>query len=113
LLRNYGQEVSAKIDAARLDNAEERRVIELLADFPEIVEDAARTYDPHVIAAYLLRLAGAFNKFYQRKDESGRIDKIISDDASLSAARMAVVKSVQTVIGEGLRLLGIQAPEAM
>jgi arginyl-tRNA synthetase len=113
LLRNYVTEVSGEIDVALLDNAEERRVIELLADFPETVEDAARTYDPHLIAAYLLRLAAAFNKLYQRKDDSGRIDKIISDDAPLSAARMAVVKSVQTVLGEGLRLLGIQAPEEM
>jgi len=113
LLRNYGQDVTSKIDATLLDKIEERRVIELLADFPEIVEDAAHTYDPHVIAAYLLRLSTAFNKFYQRKDGTGRIDKIISDDAALSAARMAVVKSVQTVLGEGLHLLGMEAPEAM
>ncbi len=113
LLRNYGKDITSKIDVALLDNVEERRVIELLADFPEIIEDAARTYDPHVIAAYLLRLAAALNKFYQRKDENGRIDKIISDNQALSAVRMVLVKSVQTVLGEGLYLLGMEAPEEM
>jgi arginyl-tRNA synthetase len=60
-----------------------------------------------------LKLSSAFNSFYQRKDESGRTDKIISDNAELSAARMALVKAVQLVIKEGLYLLGLQAPEEM
>jgi len=58
-------------------------------------------------------LAGAFNKFYQRKDQDGRIDKIISDNAKLTTARIALVKAVQIVIKDGLYLLGLQAPEEM
>ena len=54
-----------------------------------------------------------FNRFYQRKTEEGRIDKIISDNPALTEARIALVKAVQVVINEGLRLLGIQAPEEM
>jgi len=113
LLRNYGKPVTVEVDVALLDKDEERRVIELLADFPQAVVDAAQNYEPNHISSHLLRLAGAFNKVYQRKLDDGRIDKIISDDESLSAARMAMVKSVQTVINEGLRLLGIKAPEEM
>jgi len=113
LLRNYPAEVSAEFDQSLLDKEEERRVVELLADFPAAVEDAARSYDPNIIAAHLIRLAGAFNRVYQRKDDKGRIDKIISDDANLSAARIALVESVRTVIYEGLSLLGIQAPQEM
>ncbi len=113
LLRKYSGEITAEIDPALLAGAEEQRVIELLADFPAIVEDTARTYDPHLIASYLLRLAAAFNKVYQRKTSDGRSDKIISDDVNLSASRMALVKSVQTVLHEGLYLLGIEAPEEM
>jgi arginyl-tRNA synthetase len=50
---------------------------------------------------------------YQRKDADGAIDKIVSDNAALSAARLALVRSVQTVLNEGLRLLGLEAPEEM
>lgn len=113
LERMYGKEIDPEIDFALLDGEEEQRVVEALADFPSAIAGAARVYDPQVIAHYLIGLAGAFNRLYQRKDESGRIDKIISDDEALSAARMAVVKSVRTVLNEGLNLLGLKAPEAM
>lgn len=113
LVRNYDKPVTADINVDLLHKDEERRVVELLADFPQAVMDAARNYEPNHISSHLLRLAGAFNKVYQRKVEDGRIDKIISEDQPLSAARMALVKAVQTVIREGLYLLGIQAPEEM
>ncbi|KAA3635502.1 MAG: hypothetical protein DWP97_04605 [Calditrichaeota bacterium] len=113
LLRNHEHDVTKDIDYSLLNNPEEKRVVELLADFPDAIVDAARLYDPNLIANHLIQLAGAFNKFYQRKDSEGRIDKIISDNEKLTNARIALVKSVQIVIKEGLRLLGIQAPEAM
>ena len=113
LQRNYGKEIISDINAALLDLDEERRVVELLADFPGAIDDAARNYDPHYIAVYLLRLAGAFNKVYQRKDDTGRIDKIISENEQLSAARMALVRGVQLTVKEGLYLLGLAAPEEM
>lgn len=113
LLRRYGSEVTGDVDFSLLVGEEEQRVVEFLADFPTTVEDTARTYDPHIIAAYLLKMAAAFNKVYQRKNDDGRIDKIISEDKKLSASRMALVKSVQTVLSEGLHLLGIDAPEEM
>jgi arginyl-tRNA synthetase len=113
LLRLYGREVATQFDANLLDREEERRVAEILAEFPRILEDAAAQCEPYYLTSYLLGLAGAFNKVYQRKDENGRSDKIISGNTELSAARMALVKSVQTIIGEGLRLLGLQAPNEM
>jgi len=113
LLRHYDGEVTADADYRRLDFPEESRVLDLLHKFPETVVSAADNFEPYYIGAYLLDLAGAFNKVYQRKDESGRTDKIISDDAELTAARMALVKAVQVVIQEGLYLMGIEAPEEM
>ena len=113
LLRNYGGQPSPSFDPQLLAGDEEQRVVELLADFPDAIDDAARNYDPFYIAQHLLKLGAAFNKFYQRKNEEGRIDKIISDNAALSEARIALVKSVQITINEGLRLLGIDAPEEM
>ena len=113
LVRNYGKPLKADVDFSLLDHTEEHRVVELLTDFPDAVRDAAAQYDSYFVAAYLLRLASAFNKFYQRKNADGRIDKIISDNAELTSARMALVASVQTILKEGLRLLGLNAPEEM
>jgi len=113
LLRNYGGIVSSDIDYKLLNRPEETHVINLLEDFPQAIEDAARNYDPVFVSTHLLKLASAFNKFYQRKDEKGRSDKIISDNQELSQARIALVKGVQIVISKGLHLLGLQAPEEM
>jgi arginyl-tRNA synthetase len=113
LIRNYGKKVSPEIDFSLLDREEEHRVIGLLAEFPDSVRDAAKLYDPYIITDYLLQLTGAFNKFYQRKDERGRTDKIISDNLALTDARMGLVESVRIVLHEGLRLLGLLAPEEM
>lgn len=113
LMRNYQGEIVPTVDYSLLNNKEEKRVVELLADFPQAVLDAARNYDPYFISTHLLNLAAAFNKVYQRKDADGRIDKIISDNKELSAARITLVKAAQNVIKEGLSLLALEAPEEM
>jgi len=113
LMRNFIGEIDLNVNFSLLDKPEENRVVELLTDFPRAVADAARNYEPYMITGYLLRLSAAFNKVYQRKDADGRIDKIISDNAELSGARIALVKAVQSVINEGLYLLGLRAPEEM
>lgn len=113
LMRKYNQPINSSIDVNCLNFEEEQRVIELLADFPESIIDAGRNNDPYFVAIHLLKLASAFNKFYQRKTEDNQSDKIISDNEELTKARMALVKSVQIVIKEGLRLLSIKAPEEM
>lgn len=118
LIKNYEKTYSTgisleDIDFSLLDKEEEKRVVECLADFPQAIEDAGKHYEPNMISNHLLKLSGAFNKFYQRKDENGKIDKIISDNQKLTQARIALVISVKTVIKEGLYLLGIQAPEEM
>lgn len=113
LLRNYSGQVTSDIKYELLDRPEETLVLNLVEDFPKAIEDAAKNYDPVFVATHLLKLSSAFNKFYQRKDENGRIDKILSDNKELSAARIALVKAVQIVVKKGLILLGLEAPEEM
>ncbi|MEK7774521.1 MAG: arginine--tRNA ligase [Candidatus Zixiibacteriota bacterium] len=114
LIRNWGRELPVQLaHPDLLNHPEEQRVIEILADFPGIIEDAARHYEPCLISDYLLGLSAAFNKVYQRKTADGRSDKIISDDLILSEARMSLVKCVEVVVKEGLHLLGLSAPEEM
>jgi arginyl-tRNA synthetase len=113
LLRRYKGVQPDEVNFELLDKPEERRVLDLLYQFPFVVDEASRTYEPYVICTYLLDLGSAFNRVYQRKDTGGRIDKIISDDEELTGVRIMLVSAVRTVINEGLWLLGIDAPEEM
>lgn len=73
--------------------------------FPDVIKRALEGYDPSQIAKYVLELSKSFNKYYA----SVRI----LDDNSLKQARLSLVYSVKIVLKEGLRLLGVQAPEEM
>ncbi|MGM9924707.1 MAG: arginine--tRNA ligase [Bacillus sp. (in: firmicutes)] len=80
-------------------------VVKLLQAFPATVEKAFRQLEPSVIAKYVIDLAQAFNKYYGHTH-------ILVEDNELQA-RLALVKAVQIVLKEGLRLLGIAAPNEM
>ncbi|HAT54783.1 MAG TPA: arginine--tRNA ligase [Lactobacillus sp.] len=79
--------------------------IKLLDDFPQIVKEANDKHEPSVVAKYTIHLAQAFNKYYGNT-------KILTKDDALEG-RLALVKSVSVVLTEGLRLLGVQAPDEM
>ncbi len=113
LLRRYGRDVSVSVDFALFASDVEKDMLLHLYRFGEIVELAADRYEPSFIADYLIELAAIFNRFYQRKDEEGKLIKIISDNEAETAARMLLVSAVRTVLHEGLFLLGIEAPEEM
>jgi len=89
ILRKYGTEVTADVRYERLDDAEE--------------------FEPSLICNYLLELAAVYSRYSQ---DSVR-HKVVSDDPELTAARALLVSCVRTVIGKGLFLLGIVAPERM
>lgn len=78
-------------------------VIKALERFPQVVEKAFEEYEPSLISQYLIDLARAFNKYY------GNV-RILEDDEGLQA-RLNLLHATTVVIKEGLRLLGIQAPE--
>jgi arginyl-tRNA synthetase len=85
---------------------EEILLIKILAAFPEQVEKSAATCHPHVIFTYLMSLASAFHGYYNRH-------KVITEDRTLSLARLSLVLAVKKVIRNGLCLLGVLAPERM
>ncbi|KRM18828.1 arginyl-trna synthetase [Ligilactobacillus hayakitensis DSM 18933 = JCM 14209] len=79
--------------------------LRLLEDFPNTVNKAVEDYEPSVIAKYSIHLAKAFNKYYANS-------RILEEDDE-KMARLALVKSVATVLKESLRLLGVKAPNEM
>lgn len=80
-------------------------VIKLLHRFPQVVETAFAKYEPSHIAKYLLDVAQAFNKYY------GNV-RILEENTE-KESRLALVYAVAVVLKEGLRLLGMEAPEEM
>jgi arginyl-tRNA synthetase len=91
---------------SRLESEEALALMKLLARFPEEVADAADNFEPHRVTTYLMRLAQSFHKYYTEH-------QVITDDAELTASNLALSDAVRIVMANGLRLLGVSAPEKM
>lgn len=88
-----------------LTDAPSWNVIKTLAAFPAVIERSYHQSEPSVIAKYLIHLSQSFNKYYSQV-------RIRTKDEELPA-RLALVHAVAIVLQEGLRILGVQAPEEM
>jgi len=89
-----------------LNTPEELRLIKWLDSLPEIVDEAAREFEPHKIVYYLSELAGQFHSYYNKT-------KVVTDDAAQSAARLYLLARTRQVVRNALALLGVSAPERM
>ncbi len=85
---------------------EEIDLIKAITRFPEVVEGAALTLEPHRLTFYLNDLAGLFHSYYNK-------NKVVSDDGPLTGARLFLVTAVRTVLKNALMMLGVTAPEKM
>ena len=96
-------------DTAHLDRLVESHEIDLmrtLTRWPEVLEAAAASSEPHQVAYYLRDLANDFHTYYNAH-------QFIVDDGSLRGARVALVLAAREVLRAGLALLGVSAPDAM
>ena len=107
ILRKYGKKVNSKIDYSLLDTKLDKEVLNLLKDYPKIVNNAARDYKPSSIANYLLELASTFNKYYQKNPILNAKDK------ETKKARLLLINSVSLVLKSALNLLGIETVKKM
>lgn len=92
---------------ALLNTNEDLRVLKLLAQYPDIVESAAKGLSPHFISYYMQELAGALHRYYHANTILG------AESAELVQARLHLLMAVAQVIRNGLGLLGVSAPERM
>ncbi|PIR31882.1 MAG: arginine--tRNA ligase [Alphaproteobacteria bacterium CG11_big_fil_rev_8_21_14_0_20_44_7] len=113
VFRQYGKEVDfTNADLSLLSNESELALIKKLAEFPRIVELAASHYEPHRIAFYLQELAAEFHSLWNAGTSDAAL-KFIIDDESTTHARLTLVKAVQIVVHNGLKIFGVNAPEEM
>ncbi|MFJ9314488.1 arginine--tRNA ligase [Pimelobacter simplex] len=99
-------------DPSLLDHERDGELLRALAEFPRVVASAAELREPHRIARYLEDTASVFNKWYDTK-ECRMLPQGDEPVGPANLARLVLVVATQTVIANGLDLLGVSAPERM
>jgi arginyl-tRNA synthetase len=91
---------------ALLVEPHEKALIRRLTYYPEMLENATNALEPHQLAHYLRDLAADFHTYYNAH-------QFLVDDVNLRNARLNLVAATRQVIQNGLKLLGVSAPEKM
>ncbi len=94
------------INYISLNHETEQKLIKQLIRFPEIIEIAAKKFEPQILAEYLRETAQAFHVFYHEC-------RILNTQPHLMNARLQLAKSTKIVIKNGLTILGINSPDRM
>ena len=81
-------------------------MITLLSRYPEIIESSAQNAEPHTLAQYLRDLARALHTYYNAH-------QFLVDEQDLRNARLNLILATRHVLFNGLKLLGVSAPESM
>ena len=98
--------VTGEFDCTLLSDDAEISLIKVLIEFPEVMSTALKNLEPQGIANYLHHMSTEFHKFYASC-------RVITDEQDLSTARLNLITAVKIVLGNGLGVLGISAPEHM
>jgi arginyl-tRNA synthetase len=114
----FGPQLEASRDGTGLDlsvlsDEAETAIIRRLAEYPRLVEAAAIAHEPHRIAFYLNDLAGDFHALWNKGKESPQLRFILTNDAHVTLARLALLRAIRYVLGNGLRILGVRPVEEM
>jgi arginyl-tRNA synthetase len=112
LLRNAAELGLDKgeLQPALLSHEREGALLGALGEYPRVVATAAELREPHRVARYLEELAGTYHRFYDACRVLPRGDEEPTDT---HRARLWLVEATRVVLANGLRLLGVSAPERM
>jgi arginyl-tRNA synthetase len=106
ILRNAGDAAAAGVDDAYEPEPPEAELVKALADFPDLVAEAAERRAPHRIVAYLQETAKTFHQFYRQC-------RVIGAPAETERSRLALCQATRQVLATGLGLIGVDAPDRM
>ena len=81
-------------------------LLKLIADFPQLIQDAAIARQPHIVCLFIQKLAASFHTFYGECT-------VLHADVKLRQQRLALVKATQITLRNALTLIGVSAPEKM
>jgi len=105
--KGYDYDRTAALDGlSSLVESHEIKLLATLARYPDVIENAAATYEPHQLAYYLKDLANDFHTYYNA-------NQFLVEDNVIRNARLVLIEATKKVIANGLSVLGVSAPEAM
>ena len=107
VLRNHEGVIPSVEDLNEMAGADEREMVKMLSQYPDAIGEAARTYNPSVLANYIYDLVKSFNSFYQKNPI------LRADTDELKNFRLALTAEVGKVVKKGMKLLGIDVPDRM
>ncbi|MGE6231298.1 arginine--tRNA ligase [Paenibacillus chitinolyticus] len=96
----------AQVDLSRLSTEAEYELLRKIGELPQEVAVAAELYAPHRLIRYVYDLAGLFHSYY-------RAERVITEDAEQTQARLALLGALRTVIANVLAVVGVSAPDRM
>ncbi len=96
-----------------LDHEAELALMRKIAEWPRVVELAARTQEPHRIAGYLSELAAEFHGLWNRGNDNSALRFVQEGDAATTAAKIALARATGVAISSGLAILGVTPVEEM
>jgi len=108
--RDLGVRTEDGFDPALLDHATESALLGALGEFPRVVAQAAELREPHRVARYLEALAGSYHKWYDERRVTPLGEEAVTD---VHRTRLWLNEATRTVLGNGLALLGVSAPDRM
>ncbi|WP_282120518.1 arginine--tRNA ligase [Ruegeria atlantica] len=100
-------------DLGKIDHASELTVAKKLAEWPRLIEIAARTNEPHRVAFYLYELAGDFHALWNKGNDETQLRFIQDGDVATSQSKIALARAVSVVISAGLGILGVTPAQEM
>ena len=84
-----------------------------LAEWPRLVEIAAKGHEPHRVAFYLYDLASAFHALWNRGNDEPALRFVQEGETATTQGKISLARAVGVVIGEGLGILGVTPVEEM
>jgi len=103
----------AGADLGKLGHEAELAVAKKLAEWPRLVEIAAKGREPHRIAFYLYDLASDLHGLWNRGNDDVSLRFLQDGDNDTTQAKIALIRSVSVVIASGLGILGVTPAEEM
>lgn len=111
--QSYNSFEAGTYDLSLLSSEEEIEIIKLLASWTKTLETAAKYFEPHRVAFYLINLASKFHALWNFGKENNDYRFIIENNEELTTARLALAKAIQKIIASGLEVIGVEPMERM
>ena len=106
IIRNAGERDLSNPDLSLLTDESELDLLRVLSRLPEVVDEVARTLEPHHLPYYAQELATSFHAFYKQC-------RVLTDDVNLTRARLSLCHAAKCALSRTLSLMGVASPEQM